>query len=56
MNPLGLIRTESYKKGMLLSVFFNFIAKGILFLFTILIAKFFGRDIKTDIYFFIYAI
>ena len=55
MNPLGLIRTESYKKGMLLSVFFNFIAKGILFLLTILIAKFFGRDIKTDIYFFIYG-
>ena len=55
MNPLGLIRTESYKKGMLLSVFFNFIAKGILFLLTILIAKFFGGDIKTDIYFFIYG-
>jgi len=55
MNPLGLIRTESYKKGMLLSVFFNFVAKGILFLLTIFIAKFFGGDIKTDIYFFIYG-
>ena len=55
MNRLWLIRTESYKKGILLSVFFNVVAKGILFLLTILIAKFFGGDIKTDIYFFIFG-
>ena len=55
MNLFWLIRTESYKKGMLLSISFNFIAKGILFLLTIFIAKYFGGEIKTDIYFFIYG-
>jgi putative peptidoglycan lipid II flippase len=50
-----LIRTESYKKGMWLSVAFNIIAKAVLFGLTILIAKFFGSDIRTDIYFFIYG-
>lgn len=55
MNFLWLIKTESYKKGMLLSVIFNIIAKGILFLLTIFIARFFGSNIKTDIYFFVYG-
>jgi putative peptidoglycan lipid II flippase len=52
---LKLIKTESYKKGVLLSVIFNITAKGILFLLTIFIARFFGSNIKTDIYFFIYG-
>ena len=55
MNLLRLIQTESYKKGMLFSVIFNIISKGILFLLTILVAKFFGSDIRTDIYFFVYG-
>ena len=55
MNFLWLIKTESYKRGMLLSVLFNIISKSILFLLTILVAKFFGSDIKTDIYFFVYG-
>lgn len=55
MNFLWLIKTESYKRGMLLSVLFNIIAKSVLFLLTILVAKFFGSDIKTDIYFFVYG-
>ncbi len=55
MNFLWLIKTESYKKGMALSVIFNIIAKGALFILTICIAAFFGSDIKTDIYFFIYS-
>ncbi len=55
MNFLWLIKTESYKRGMLLSVIFNIISKGILFLLTILIARFFGSNIKTDIYFFVYG-
>ncbi len=55
MKLMWLIRTESYKRGMLLSVIFNIVAKGILFLLTILIAEFFGSAIKTDIYFFIYG-
>jgi putative peptidoglycan lipid II flippase len=40
---------------MLLSVIFNIIAKGILFLLTIFIARLFGSNIKTDIYFFVYG-
>jgi len=40
---------------MLLSVIFNGLSKGILFLLTIVIAHYFGSNIKTDIYFFIYS-
>jgi FkbM family methyltransferase len=40
---------------MLFSVIFNIVAKAILFLLTIIIARFFGSNIKTDIYFFIYG-
>ena len=52
---LRLIKAESYKRGMLLSVVFNIISKGILFLLTIIIARYFGSNIKTDIYFFVFA-
>jgi len=55
MNFLGLIRSESYKKGTVFSVFFNAISKGILFLLTVVIARYFGSDIKTDIYFFVFG-
>ena len=50
-----LIKAESYKRGMLLSVLFNIISKGILFLLTIIIARYFGSNIKTDIYFFVFT-
>ena len=52
---LRLIKAESYKRGMLLSVIFNIISKGILFLLTIIIARYFGSNIKTDIYFFVFT-
>ena len=55
MSFLGLIKAESYKRGMALSVLFNIISKGILFLLTIIIARYFGSNIKTDIYFFVFA-
>lgn len=55
MNFLNLIKAESYTKGMVLSVIFNIISKGILFLLTIIIARYFGSNIKTDIYFFVFA-
>ena len=55
MNFLKLIKAESYTKGMVLSVIFNIISKGILFLLTIIIARYFGSNIKTDIYFFVFA-
>ena len=48
MNFLWLIKTESYEKGMLLSVLFNIISKGILFLLTILVARFFGSDFNAS--------
>jgi putative peptidoglycan lipid II flippase len=55
MSFPGLIRSESYKKGTVLSVFFNAFSKGILFLLTVIIARYFGSDIKTDIYFFVFG-
>jgi putative peptidoglycan lipid II flippase len=55
MNFLRLIKAESYKRGTVLSVLFNIISKGILFLLTIIIARYFGSNIKTDIYFFVYS-
>ena len=55
MNFLSLIKSESYKRGTVLSVLFNIISKGILFLLTILIARYFGSNIKTDIYFFVFT-
>ncbi|MEP7239098.1 MAG: lipid II flippase MurJ [Ferruginibacter sp.] len=55
MNFWSLIKSESYKRGTVLSVIFNIISKGILFLLTIIIARYFGSNIKTDIYFFVFA-
>jgi peptidoglycan biosynthesis protein MviN/MurJ (putative lipid II flippase) len=40
---------------MALSVLFNIISKGILFLLTVIIARYFGSNIKTDIYFFVFS-
>lgn len=55
MNLPWLIKEESYTRGTVLSVLFNILSKGILFLFTIIIARYFGSNIKTDIYFFVFA-
>ena len=55
MHFLWLIKSESYKKGPALSVLFNLFSKGILFLLTIIIARYFGSNIKTDIYFFVFG-
>jgi putative peptidoglycan lipid II flippase len=49
------IRSESYKRGTALSVLFNILSKGILFLLTIIVARYFGTNIKTDIYFFVFG-
>jgi peptidoglycan biosynthesis protein MviN/MurJ (putative lipid II flippase) len=38
-----------------LSVLFNLFSKGILFLLIIIIARYFGSNIKTDIYFFVFG-
>jgi putative peptidoglycan lipid II flippase len=55
MNFLRLIKAESYTRGMALSVLFNIISKGVLFGLTIIVARYFGSDLKTDIYFFVFA-
>ncbi len=55
MNFSWLIKAESYKRGTALSVLFNILSKGILFILTIIIARYFGSDIKTDIYFFVFG-
>lgn len=55
MNFYRLIQSESYRKGTALSVLFNTVSKGALFLLTIIIARYFGSNIKTDIYFFVFA-
>jgi peptidoglycan biosynthesis protein MviN/MurJ (putative lipid II flippase) len=55
MNFSWLIRSESYRRGTALSVLFNIISKGLLFLLTIIIARYFGSNIKTDIYFFVFG-
>jgi putative peptidoglycan lipid II flippase len=55
MSFSRLISTESYRRGAVLSVLFNIVSKGILFLLTIIIARYFGSNIKTDIYFFVFT-
>lgn len=55
MNLLRSIRSESYKRGTAFSVLFNILSKGILFVMTIIIARYFGSNIKTDIYFFVFG-
>lgn len=55
MNFMRLIRSESYTRGTTLSVLFNILSKGILFVMTIIIARYFGSDVKTDIYFFVFG-
>ncbi|HWB93188.1 MAG TPA: lipid II flippase MurJ [Puia sp.] len=48
------IKAESYKRGIVVSTVFNIINKGLVFLNSIIVAYFFGTQIKTDIYFYAY--
>lgn len=50
-----MLKTESYKKGVVLSTGLNIIVKAILFLNTIVIAWYFGTSIDTDLYFYIFS-
>ena len=49
---IKLFKIESYQKGIAVSTFLNIIAKVILFLNSIIIAYYFGTQLKTDIYFY----
>jgi peptidoglycan biosynthesis protein MviN/MurJ (putative lipid II flippase) len=49
-----LLKVESYRKGIVLSTFFNIINKGFVFLNSLAIAYFFGTQLKVDLYFYAY--
>ncbi len=51
-----MLKTESYKKGVVISTLLNIVAKGITFLNTLIITFFFGAQFQTDIYFYIIAV
>jgi putative peptidoglycan lipid II flippase len=48
------LKAESYKRGIVVSTFFNIANKGLVFLNSIIVAFYFGTQIKTDIYFYAY--
>ena len=48
------LKAESYKRGIVVSTVFNIVNKGLVFLNSIIVAYFFGTQIKTDIYFYAY--
>ncbi len=51
-----MIKSESYKKGVVVSTLLNVFAKGIGFLNSLIIAFYFGANTGTDIYFYILAV
>jgi len=48
------LKIESYRRGIVVSTVFNVINKGFVFLNTLVIAFYFGAQIKMDIYFYAY--
>ena len=50
----ALLKVESYRKGIVLSTAFNVLSKGLVFLNSLLIAYYFGAQLKMDIYFYAY--
>lgn len=51
-----MIKSASYKKGVVVSTLLNIFAKGIGFLNTLIITFYFGVNAGTDIYFYILAV
>jgi len=51
---MSLLHFESYQKGIIYSTLFNVIAKILLFANSIVIAYYFGTQLRTDIYFFVF--
>ena len=51
-----MLKSESYKKGVVLSTILNVVAKGVSFLNTLIITFFFGANAGTDIYFYILSV
>jgi peptidoglycan biosynthesis protein MviN/MurJ (putative lipid II flippase) len=50
----ALLKVESYRKGIVLSTVFNILNKGLVFCNSLVIAYFFGAQLKMDIYFYAY--
>lgn len=50
-----MLKTESYKRGIIFSTGLNILVKAVLFFNTIVIAWYFGTTIETDLYFYIYS-
>jgi putative peptidoglycan lipid II flippase len=51
-----LLKVESYRKGIVLSTGFNILNKGLVFCNSLIVAFYFGTQLKTDVYFFVYGI
>lgn len=51
----SLLKTESFRKGIIFSSFFNFISKGLAFFQGLVIAYYFGAQGETDIYFYCFS-
>ena len=51
-----MLKSESYKKGIIQSTGLNVIAKGIGFLNSLLLAFYFGTNASTDIYFYVLSV
>jgi putative peptidoglycan lipid II flippase len=49
-----LLKVESYREGIILSTVFNILNKGLVFCNSLIIAYFFGAQLKMDIYFYAY--
>lgn len=50
----NILKSESYEKGIVISIFFNIMAKFLVFLNTVLIAFYFGSNVTTDVYYYLY--
>src|SRR5690606_25598155 len=51
---MPILKTESYKKGIAYSTLLNVVSKGLVFINSLVVAFYFGTQIKTDIYFYTY--
>jgi putative peptidoglycan lipid II flippase len=54
INPYILLKVESYRKGIVLSTVFNILNKGLVFCNSLILAFYFGAQLKMDIYFYAY--
>lgn len=53
---MNFLRIESYRRGIIVSTVFNLLAKGLLFVVSLLVAFYFGSGNETDVYFYAYNV